>query len=303
MREFMKSNIRPLLIPLLRGYIRYFPFAPGKKIVWRSVIGPYFQYADYPYVAETIFGGKFSGNTSDLIQRFIYYFGVWEPSLTHWLSKRLKPGDTFIDVGANIGYFSLLASSLVGEGGKVLSIEASPSIFGRLKDNLERNGARNVRALNVAVSNRGGKLSIYRAPMGNIGETSIFQGDGKEFECEVDAMPLENILAHEERKNLGVVKIDVEGAEYLVLDGMRNLIHECADLDVVVEINAHRLKEHGRTPADLFGLFESEGYKAYSIENSYDPLSYLSSARGSDPAPLRGGPTEQVDVIFTRRDI
>jgi precorrin-6B methylase 2 len=92
------------------------------------------------------------GDAKDIIQQYIYYFGVWEPRITGWVSRHLAPGDTFIDVGANIGYYSLLASPLVGKTGTVVAIEASPRTFDDLLFNLELNNVSNVRPVNVAVS-------------------------------------------------------------------------------------------------------------------------------------------------------
>ena len=111
-KGLMKNYLRPPLIPVFRGYIRYFPVTAGKMTVWNA-IGSYFQYAKFPFSTRTLFGGQFTGNTVDVIQRFIYYFGIWEPALTYWIRNRLKPGDVFVDVGANIGYFTVLASGLV----------------------------------------------------------------------------------------------------------------------------------------------------------------------------------------------
>lgn len=71
-------------------------------------------------------------DTQDLIQRYLYLFGAWEPHLTGWLRRRLRPGDGFVDVGANIGVFSVLAARLVGESGRVVAIEASADVHRRL---------------------------------------------------------------------------------------------------------------------------------------------------------------------------
>jgi hypothetical protein len=64
----------------------------------------------------------------DVIQRYIFYFGVWEPMISHVTEQMLHKGDVYVDVGANIGYCSLLASNCVGGSGRVVSIEASPTI-------------------------------------------------------------------------------------------------------------------------------------------------------------------------------
>src|SRR2546429_7961962 len=93
-----------------------------------------------------------AGSTRDILQQYIYYFGVWEPNLTRWIAQRLAPGDTFIDGGANIGYFTLLASKLVRDSGAGVAIEASPATFDALQRNLARNRARNGGAGNAAGS-------------------------------------------------------------------------------------------------------------------------------------------------------
>ena len=71
---------------------------------------PYLIWESHPFVAKTIFGMQITGDAKDIIQQYVYYFGVWEPHITSWISSSLRPGDGFIDVGANIGYYSLLAS-------------------------------------------------------------------------------------------------------------------------------------------------------------------------------------------------
>ncbi|MDO3379736.1 FkbM family methyltransferase [Geoalkalibacter halelectricus] len=299
LKGIVKNYIRPLIIPIFRFYIRYFPLSLGKKHVW-SAVGSYFQYAKYPYTAKTLFGGKFSGNTVDVIQKFIYYFGIWEPALTYWIRERLKPGDIFVDVGANIGYFTVLASEMVGDDGGVVSVEASPSIFEELNRTIERNGIQNVRTLNLAVSNSVGKVGIYKSSEKNIGETSILEGRGV-LEAEVDSAPLPDILLPSEKEKVRIVKIDVEGAEYFVLDGMRDLLKACPRMEVVVEINPGRLKSLGKSLEEIFEMFEREGFQAYVVHNDYSAESCLTSRKLLMPKPLnKEGFSRQTDVIFTR---
>jgi len=116
------------------------------------VVIPFFEYADYNFVAKTKFGGRIAGNNLDIIQRYIYYFGVWEQNLSCFLNERLKEGDAFIDIGANIGYFTLQAAKLVGPSGKVIAIEVSPTIFKKLIANLQRNRVTNVETYNRSLA-------------------------------------------------------------------------------------------------------------------------------------------------------
>src|SRR5574341_861166 len=181
----MRERIRQLLTPPVRAYIRYAPFGTGKRAFWYRVVEPRFAWRPHRFVATTVFGSRIAGDTSDILQQYIYYFGVWEPHLTRWIGRRLSPGDAFIDVGANIGYFSLLASKLVGDSGTVVSIEASPRTFDLLQGNLARNRAHNIRAVNVVVSDRRGRVSLFRGPEDNICLTTALGDPRFPFECEV----------------------------------------------------------------------------------------------------------------------
>ncbi|HEY3128368.1 MAG TPA: FkbM family methyltransferase, partial [Acidobacteriota bacterium] len=149
----MKTIARNLLIPPLRAYFRYAPSSFGKKTLWAHLAAHLWWLESY-VKAKTIFGSAVCADAADIVGRYIYYFGIWEPNLTNWISERLLAGDTFVDVGANIGYYSLLASKLVGESGRVVAVEALPQIFGILRDNLQANCAGNVRPVNIAAWDR-----------------------------------------------------------------------------------------------------------------------------------------------------
>jgi hypothetical protein len=98
--------------------------------------------------------------TNDFVDKYIYITGEYEPELESFLRDNLKEGDNFIDVGSNIGYFSILASRLIGSEGRVFSFEASPSMLIRLKENININGISNIQIVPKAVSNKQGKLDF-----------------------------------------------------------------------------------------------------------------------------------------------
>src|SRR4051794_26991463 len=104
----IKVKSGPAFETIARAWIRYAPSSFGKRWLWARC------WRHYAFRSRTIFGAKITGDTADLIQRYIYFFGVWEPDITAWLRSALKPGDCFVDVGANIGYYTLLASQVVG---------------------------------------------------------------------------------------------------------------------------------------------------------------------------------------------
>lgn len=302
-KQALKRWVRPLLIPIVRPCIRYAPHEGIRRALWVSLIAPFFQYAKHPFVATTKYGVRIAGNTEDFIQRYIYYFGVWEPDLTEFVRTRLREGDVFVDVGANIGYFTLLASKLVGPAGKVIAIEASPRIFAKLRANLERNHATNVDARNLAASDRRGSVKVYFASDSNIGETSIGEKQGSHFEAEVPADSLDSLLTSQDLSRVRLVKIDVEGAEWLVLSGMGNLLRNGhPDLEVVVELRPQSLDAYGKRVEDVLSMFSALGFSPYNLDNDYDALSYVSSGDVKRPARIRTPILSQTDIVFSRKD-
>ena len=261
------------------------------------------RYADHDFVARTIFGARISGNSRDLIQRHIYYFGAWETNLTRFVNTAIQNGDVFVDVGANIGYFTLQASKLVGKSGKVISFEASPRIFAKLRDNLSRNRVTNVTAHNLAVSDTDGLVKIYLASSSNIGETTIIATDSADFECEVAARPLSALLSPSELARVRVIKIDVEGAESQVVAGLLPMLRGARlDLEIAIEISPKRLRVLNKKADDIVASLSDHGFFPYRIENSYLELSYLSTEHPR-PERIRGSITAQTDVIFSRRNV
>jgi len=297
------ATARRLITPLVRSYLRYFPGTAGKEALWNRVVNPYLAWQSYPFVARTVFGARLAGDTKDMIQQYIYYFGLWEPELTTWITGRLRPGDTFIDVGANIGYYSLLASTLVGKSGSVAAIEASPAIFRQLQANLDRNSITNVRAVNIAAADRQATLPLFRGPDHNAGETSLFQGPGFEPDGTVEAAPLSVIVKPQEMANARLIKIDVEGAEGVVLPGLLSLLESGRDdLELIVELHPQYLTGPGKSAEELVALVRTAGFRAYRLKNDYWPFSISNEPRGSGLPSLDTPIEGETVIVFSRRD-
>ncbi|MEV4925534.1 FkbM family methyltransferase [Streptomyces roseoverticillatus] len=257
-------------------------------------------------IARTVFGAELAVDTQDLIQRYIYMFGAWEPHMTRWLSRQLRPGDTFIDVGANIGYFSLLASRLVGTGGRVVAIEASPTFHRSVLANSRRNACCNVRAVNVAVSDARRSLRFTLASSRNMGANSIVPYDGPAESCfEAQALPLTEVLTTSEVAEARVIKVDVEGAEGSVVRGMAPLLDQLRpDAEVTVEVSPERMARLGDSIEELLATMRDHGFHAYSQPNDYAVESYPTALRqaGTPLARVRGPVTEESDLVFSHVD-
>jgi FkbM family methyltransferase len=246
---------------------------------------------------------KMKGDAKEILQQYIYYFGVWEPQITAWVSRRLAPGDTFVDVGANIGYYSLLASRLVGKAGTVVAIEASPTTFKDLLANLKLNGISNVRAVNVAASDSEGVAKIYRGHQHHIGLTTMLECRGFDLECEVRAAPLSTILEREELQSARLVKIDVEGAECSVVAGMGQLIEKGrTDAEIIIEVDPELLESQGKAPDDVLRPFLDAGYHAYQLDNDYTPQAFIPLPREKRPYRISAPIRATTDVVLSRED-
>jgi len=294
---------RQVVTPLLRTYLRYCPIAAGKETLWTRVVNPYLAWHSRPFIARTVFGRRLAGDTRDMIQQYIYFFGLWEPELTAWIASRLSPRDVFIDVGANIGYYSLLASTLVGKSGAAVAIEASPAIFRQLQENIARNAVANVRTINVAVSDRKGTVPLFRGPDHNAGETSMFPAAGFIPDGAVESARLEEILEHKELASARLIKIDIEGAERFVVPSIGSLLRSCRDdLELIVEFHPQYLTEPGHGADDLVKLVNASGFHAYRLENSYWPFNGTSDSAHKQPVRLRAPIQGETVIVFSRKD-
>lgn len=302
-RLSQSSGARSLLTPLVRSYLRYAPWMAGKEALWNRLVNPYLAWHSREFVAPTRFGVRVTGNTRDMIQQYIYYFGLWEADLTDWISERLRTGDTFIDVGANIGYYSMLASTRVGTSGSVVAIEASPAIFEQMRANFNRNQISNIRPINIAAAGQRGRLPLFRGPAHNGGETSLFQGEGFIPDGEIETAPLAEILKPNEIAGARIIKVDIEGAEGAVFPGLIALLNSGRpELELIVEFHPQYLNEPGRSADDLVELARASGFHAYRMLNDYWPLNYLRNGKGKRPTRLDSPIKGETVIVFSRQN-
>jgi FkbM family methyltransferase len=290
-----------LLYPALRLYFRSVPIKTGKLWVWNTLMRPYIIWRPAELEAETATGLRLRNTMSDVIHSALYFLGVWEPALTQYIARHLRPGDIYIDIGANVGVHAMHGAQRVGATGRVHAIEASPTIFGLLQSNIARNGLSNITAHNVAVSDHHGTLTVYLHGSGNLGLTTILQAvDTTSAQEEtIEARPLAGIVPEADILNARLIKIDVEGAEWQVLQGMAALIprlHE--DVSLVVEVSRDALASHGISIAQFMSFFESHGYGATRLADHSAALCISGADAPPLPVPVD---FEMADLVFRRR--
>ncbi|MGW2326767.1 FkbM family methyltransferase [Streptomyces sp. NPDC001700] len=293
-------------LDLTRAYVRHAPWSAGKRALVERYLNAALRDRPLHRLARTRFGATLAVDTQDLIQRYLYLFGVWEPHMTRWLQRRLRPGDAFVDVGANIGYYSVLASRLVGPGGTVVAIEASPTFHQLLLRHARRNACANIRALNAAVSDREQLLTFILASSRNMGANSIVPYDGPaESTFDITARPLPDLLTEDEIARARVIKIDVEGAEGGVVRGLAPLLPTLRpDAELTIEVTPQRMADLGESVDELLEVLASHGFHPYHLPNDYAAATYPAALRNAAKVPVRwrGPVTEESDLVFSRVD-
>ncbi|WP_454560912.1 FkbM family methyltransferase [Mycobacterium haemophilum] len=254
-------------------------------------------------------GDRFFCDLPDSIPLHLYTFGVWEPDVSEFIRSRLSPGDVFVDVGANVGYHTLLGARAVGDRGGVVSIEASPAMFDRLCETVRLNGElAQVRLINNAVSDTPGMLGVYAGPETMTGLTTTVPRVGMPKIGEVAARPLGDLLTADEIRRTRLIKIDVEGGEIAVLKGLLLCADEMPyDVEIAVELSPVWWPDRTQTAAEVLQPWIQRGFNVYLNTNSYLPQRFLwpkaidRPARVRDEICLRRW-VPQLDVVLSRAD-
>jgi FkbM family methyltransferase len=173
----------------------------------------------------------------------------------------LKPGDTFLDVGANIGFMTLLAASRVGEKGRVIAVEPYPPTFDALEQNVRFNSLAYVQLHQFALSSEAGFVRLWIPAPDDHREfnVSILQNDGT-TPIDVPAQTLDESVAKWGATSIQLMKIDVEGAEPHVFKGGAHILESGVVRHLVCEINGKYLVRQGSSPMDLLKQIESLGF-------------------------------------------
>jgi FkbM family methyltransferase len=205
-----------------------------------------------------IYGSDMDLDRSDLIQRAVY-LGNYERWESKQVRRYLRSGQTFVDVGANIGYFTALSSKLVGPNGRVVAFEPSEKPYGALIRVFGR--CPNVECLNIALSNSESQLTIYVPPQscGNHDPSVHRYCSGME-EVRVPARRLDSLAEELGIEKIDFLKIDVEGHELSVLAGAESLLRARAIRRILCEFNPALLAMGGHKPADLLAVLEHWGF-------------------------------------------
>ena len=194
--------------------------------------------------------------------------GKYEPETTRLMDRVITQGMTVLDVGAHVGYFSLLAAKAVGPEGKVYSFEPEPENFRLLTENATLNGYRQIEAINRAISATEGEVPFFLTAL-DTGRHSLFQhGLPESTVVEVQTITLDRFLEDRGWPPIGMLKIDVEGAELDVFRGMKQMLGRTLPSFMIVEYNPSLVKNAGSDPLEFLNLPASSGFQVEIIDEN-----------------------------------
>lgn len=201
------------------------------------------------------------------------FYGRFAPELIGLIRKLVRTGDYVIDVGAQLGYVSIALAKSVGGDGKVYAFEPDPTARERLDYAVRANDLPQIHVFPNALSNTTGEIMLHVSPV--VGwSTAVSETHLKNLErIQVNAWRLDDLISESRiRRPIRLIKIDVEGYEAAVLDGMQNLLF-CDKPTIVVEVNPHLLAAAGHTSADLLRRLSQFGYLLYRLSERRGILS------------------------------
>ena len=219
-------------------------------------------------------GGKMYMDPNRLPPSYVRTFqaymlsGRWEEQTSRLFKETVREGDVVVDLGANIGFFTLLASRLVGDAGRVYAFEPEPTNYSLLLKNIELNGCANVVAVPKAVSDREG-ISVLALSRRDTGAHTLRRSGLKgEFgeSIAVETITVDDYFRDREAR-VDVVKMDVEGAEACVFRGMRRVLGANSGVKLFVEFYPRAICEMGDSPEAFAQDLFRQGFKAVAIDD------------------------------------
>lgn len=191
---------------------------------------------------------------------------IHDPVQTSLTKKYVKEGDVIIDVGAHIGYYTLIFANLVSQNGRVFAFEPSPDNFKLLKKNVALNNYQNVTLVNTAVGNKSGHISLYLSKTSQADHKTYDDGNLRKS-LQVQSTTLDDYFS-KFKGEINFVKIDVQGAEAAVIDGMRKIIKANRRIKILTEYWPFGMAKTGVKPDQYLKLLAELGFRLIDI-NEY----------------------------------
>lgn len=207
------------------------------------------------------------------------YFGWYEPDVINFMESVLKPGDTFIDIGANIGYITARAASLVGKTGEVHSFEPAPPYFQRLEKLSKMNQGYKIVLNQYALGEEEKEVNLIINKK-NIGNNYITSDNTSTDSIKVSMVRFDKYVKELINKRIKLIKIDVEVYEFFVLKGFLNYFENTSVRPIIIcEIFLKYYPRNGVTIIEFLEYMKQYGYKVYNISHPQEEIDITKSTK------------------------
>jgi FkbM family methyltransferase len=196
----------------------------------------------------------------------------WEKLQTSIFKQNIKKGNIVVDVGAHIGYYTLIAADIVGKKGKVYAFEPDLKNFNILMRNIKVNKYRNIIPINKAVAKKDGKLNLFINPT-NSGDHRVYESNKNRKRTEIESVSLDSVLKNEK---VDLIKIDIQGSEINALKGAFHTLNNNKALKMIIEFWPGGLKLSGGSQEEFIRLLRNSKFTLYNIDeikNKVMPIS------------------------------
>lgn len=253
------------MIPIQLSYL--FRKIPGLRRWNYNYLNKFLSYNPNAEVVALITGNiKMLLSVNDWIQKNLFLHGYYEFAETAFWKVATKNKKVVFDIGANVGYFSLIASKNIDKtAGRIYAFEPVSRTFKRAVHNVELNSFKNIEVNQLALSDKKGELIINIGKDENWGMSSINKYDLLSDQSEkVNTDSVDNFIVANNINQLDIAKIDVEGSEFYVLSGMQKSIEKFRPV-ILIEVLEQHLAKAGSSVDAVFNYFLERNYKAYKI--------------------------------------
>lgn len=208
--------------------------------------------------------------------------GNWEPLETKVIRANLRRGDTFIDVGANFGYYTVIGAELVGSTGSVIAFEPEPGIFQYLERNVRANACTNTTLVQKALGNAPGTMTLFINDFNRGAGTMFPIGEdaraGKR-KVEVETLRFDDYWTAHGGGPVDFVKMDVEGAEGIIMEGMQETLRKNPNMRIILEFIPPALDKSGFGAERLQKLIVSLGHDVFVIDEGEEMVTQIDARK------------------------
>jgi FkbM family methyltransferase len=206
-------------------------------------------------------------NPTEHIQQQLFWYGYYEKELGDLLKKVIRSNDVFLDIGANIGYFSLLAATNYSSA-KIISFEPVKHLFQKMNHNISINNIKNIETVNAAVGEINEEKELFLSSPDNLGMSSFHQpGNYSRKKERVKVVAIDDWFKTSGLTKIDLIKLDIEGGELAALKGMKEVLQNFRPI-VIVEINPETLSMFSLKPGDIYNYLNQLNFDGFIISET-----------------------------------